>query len=110
MTMAAISSTVDKNHATVLHGIRSLKNWMTYDTNLKNIYNNLDKKVNDKMRQHPEEFGFAQTEEQFYVLAYNDLEAKHRRLKGRYAFLLHRLKQTAPQTYENFKQLEASDI
>lgn len=83
---------------------------MTYDTNLKNIYNNLDKKVNDKIRQHPEEFGFAQTEEQFYVLAYNDLEAKHRRLKGRYAFLLHRLKQTAPQTYENFKQLEASDI
>ena len=77
MTMAAISNTLDMNHATVLHSIRSLKNWMEYDVNLKNVYNNLDKKVSAKIRKHPVEFKATKTEEELYVLAYKNLEAKH---------------------------------
>ena len=110
MTVASISSTLDKNHATVLHSIKNLNNWMLYDTNLKSIYDSLEKKVNELILKHPEEFGAVEREEEFYVLAYNNLEAKHRMLRGRYAFLLHRLKQTSPKTYETFKQLEANDI
>lgn len=110
MTVSAISKTLDKNHATILHALKNLHNWMTYDTNIKSIYDSLEEKVNKIMLLHPEEFGAVEKEEEFYVLAYNNLETKHRRLRGRYAFLLHRLKQTAPKTYEIFKELETNDI
>ncbi len=33
MTLSDISKTLDKDHATVLHALKSLRNWMSYDTN-----------------------------------------------------------------------------
>ncbi len=117
MTLSSISKTLDKNHATILHAIKNLHNWMTYDTNIKSIYDSLEEKVNKIILLHPEEFKRAPTEEKFYLSVYVDienkmteLEVKHRRLRARYAFLLHRLKQTAPKTYETFKELETNDI
>ncbi len=97
--------------------MKSLKNWMKYDTNLKNIYDTLDKKVDELIEVNPEAFGRAKTKKEWHQMAYEDiqkeiieLETKHRRLRGRYAFLLHRLKQTAPKTYKTFKELETNDI
>lgn len=112
MTLSAISKTLDKDHATVLHAIKSLGNWMSYDTNMKSIYANLEEKVDNLVRLNPESFPFTTdvSEEEFYISAYKNLEAKHRALRGRYSFLLFELKLTAPKTYETFKDLETNDV
>jgi len=121
MTVCAIAKTLDKNHATVLHSLKGLRNWMSYDTNMKSIYDSLEKKVDNIIKMHPELFNVVVTEEEFYVLAYKEienksklhykeLEDKNRKLRGRYSFLLHKLKHTSPKTYETFKQLETNDI
>jgi predicted transcriptional regulator len=132
MTVCAIAKTLDKNHATVLHSLKGLRNWMSYDTNMKSIYDSLEKKVDNIIKLHPELFNVVVTEEEFYVLAYKEienksklhykeledkykshykeLEDKNRKLRGRYSFLLHKLKHTSPKTYETFKQLETNDI
>jgi predicted transcriptional regulator len=121
MTVCAIAKTLDKNHATVLHSLKGLRNWMSYDTNMKSIYDSLEKKVDNIIKLHPELFNVVVTEEEFYVLAYKELEDKYkshykeledknRKLRGRYSFLLHKLKHTSPKTYETFKQLETNDI
>ena len=123
MTVCAIAKTLDKNHATVLHALKGLHNWMSYDTNIKSIYTNLEKKVDNLIRLNPESFPFTThvSEEEFYISAYKNLEAKnklqrkelegkYRALRGRYSFLLFKLKHTAPKTYETFKHLETNDI
>ena len=111
MTVCDISKTLDKNHATILHVLKGLRNLMSYDTNLKSIYDSLEERVNKIMTLHPEQFKHAAiTEEKFYISAYKELEAKHRKLRGRYAFLLHKLKHTSPKTYKTFKELETNDV
>ena len=123
MTVCAIAKTLDKNHATVLHSLKGLRDWMNYDTNIKSIYTNLEKKVDNLIRLNPESFPFTThvSEEEFYISAYKNLEAKsklhykeledkNRKLKGRYSFLLFKLKHTSPKTYETFKELETNDI
>jgi len=121
MNVSAIAKTLDKNHATILHALKNLHNWMTYDTNIKSIYDSLEEKVNKIMLLHPEEFEHASTEEEFYILAYNELQnssklkydelaSRYRALRGRYSFLLFKLKHTSPKTYETFKHLETNDI
>jgi hypothetical protein len=123
MTVCAIAKTLDKNHATVLHSLKGLRDWMNYDTNINNL-----------IRLNPESFPFTThvSEEEFYISAYKNLEAKsklhykeledkykshykeledkNRKLKGRYSFLLFKLKHTSPKTYETFKELETNDI
>lgn len=128
MTVSSISKTLDKNHATILHALKNLHNWMTYDTNIKSIYDSLEEKVNKIMLLHPEEFEHASTEEKFYLSAYvdlenkmieqeelhkkifDDMESKYRTLRGRYRFLLFKLRNTSPETYRTFKELETNDI
>ena len=112
MTLSDIAKTLDKDHATVLHAIKSLRNWMSYDTNMKSIYANLEEKVDNLVRLNPESFPFTTdvSEEKFYISAYKNLEAKHRALRGRYSFLLFKLKLTAPKPYEKFKDLETHDV
>ena len=121
MSVCAIAKTPDKNYATVLHSLNALRNWMSYDTNIKSIYNTLEKKVDDIIRLHPDLFKVALTEEEFYILAYkeiennsklkyNELASKYRTLRGRYSFLLWKLRHTSPKTYETFKHLETNDI
>lgn len=128
MTVSSISKTLDKNHATILHALKNLHNWMTYDTNIKSIYDSLEEKVNKIMLLHPEEFEHASTEEKFYLSAYvdlenkmieqeelhkkifDDMEKKYEELEIRYIFLLGQLKKYSKKSYERFKELETNDI
>lgn len=121
MTVSAIAKTMDRNHATILHALKGLQNWMSYDTNIKSVYDSLEKKVDNIIRLHPDLFGIAITEEEFYILAYNELQnssklkydelaSRYRALRGRYSFLLFKLRHTSPKTYETFKHLETNDI
>lgn len=42
-TLASIGKSLNKDHATVLHGIRSVTNWMLYDMSLLENYEKLHK-------------------------------------------------------------------
>jgi len=42
-TLAAIGKSLNKDHATVLHGIRTVSDWMLYDMSLLNHYEELHK-------------------------------------------------------------------
>ena len=117
MSLANISETLDKNHATVLHAVKNLKNWMLYYTNIKNIYETLEKKVDAVMNMHPDAFGRAKSEKEMYIEAYEEIktkmyemESKHRALRGRYRFLLSKLKRSSPHTYKTFNELETNNI
>ncbi len=110
MTMDAISDTLGKNHATVLHGIKSLKNWMKYDTNLKNIYDTLDKKADELIKKNPEAFNRANTSKEWHEIAFEDMEKKYEELEMRYIFLLGQLKKYSKKSYERFKELETNDV
>ena len=39
-----------------------------------------------------------------------EMESKYRALRGRYRFLLHKLKKNAPKTYRIFNELETNNI
>lgn len=41
MTLQAIGDTVNKNHDTILHSLKSVNNWMKYDTELAGKYKNI---------------------------------------------------------------------
>ena len=41
---------------------------------------------------------------------FDDMESKYRTLRGRYRFLLFKLRKTSPETYRTFKELETNDI
>ena len=117
MSLAKISETLDKNHATVLHAVKNLKNWMLYDTNIKNIYETIEKKVDAVMNMHPDAFGKAKSEKEMYIVAYEDIktkmhemESEHRAFRGRCKFLISKLKTTAPSAYKIFKELETNNI
>ena len=41
MTLHAIADTVNKDHATILHSLKSVDDWMRYDTKLADKYKNI---------------------------------------------------------------------
>jgi len=128
MSLQSISKTLGKNHATVIHSIKNFKDWMLYDTNLKSIYETIEKKTDFLIEMNPEAFGRTKTEKEMYEVAYEDIkekmieqedlhknkceemESKYRALRGRYRFLLYKLKKNAPKTYRIFNELETNNI
>lgn len=45
LSLEVIGGDFNKNHATVLHGLRQLENWMQQDSGIKNNYNLLKNKI-----------------------------------------------------------------
>ena len=41
MTLQAIGDTVNRDHATILHSLKSVDDWMKYDTKLSGKYKNI---------------------------------------------------------------------
>lgn len=110
MTVSSISKTLDKNHATILHALKNLHNWMTYDTNIKSIYDTLDEKADELIKKNPKAFNRANTSKEWHEIALEDMEKKHEELEIRYRFLLGQLKKYSKKSYERFKELETNDI
>ena len=110
MTFSDIARTLNKNHATILHGVSSLDDWIETDTNIKSIYNKLEQKVEDVKRKHPNKFYEVNTEKELYEIALEDMEKKYKELEMKYCFLLGQLKRYSRKSYERFKNLETNTI
>jgi trans-aconitate methyltransferase len=110
MSFSDIARTLDKNHATILHAISGLNDWIETDTNIKSIYNTLEQKVQDIKTKYPEKFSEFKTEKELYEVALEEMQEKHNELQVRYNYLLGHLKKYNEKTYKRFKNLETNTI
>ena len=82
MSLAAIGKTMNRDHATALHSIRKIKDWLEYDKQLKQDYDTLNARVQHAIRINPELFNEVKTVEDFYETEYKKLEVKSKELEN----------------------------
>ncbi len=104
MSLQAIGNTMKRDHATVLHSLRQIKDWLEYDKELKRDYNTINSRLQDAMRLNPELFKDVLTMESFYEIEYHRLaeesENKYKSLLTKYHFLKSRLEKYEPNRVE----------
>ena len=104
MSLQAIGNTMNKDHATVLHSLRQIKDWLEYDKQLKRDYNTINSTLQDAMRLNPELFKDVLTMESFYEIEYHKIkfesDIKYKSLLTKYHFLKSRLEKYEPNRVE----------
>ena len=104
MSLQAIGNTMKRDHATVLHSLRQIKDWLEYDKELKRDYNTINSTLQDAMRLNPELFKDVLTMESFYEIEYHKLkfesDNKYKSLLTKYHFLKSRLEKYEPNRVE----------
>lgn len=69
-----IANTLGMNHATVIHGLNQLEDWIEYDKQLKTDYTILNRRLENAMELNPELFEDSTTIEGFYEIQYIKLK------------------------------------
>ncbi len=104
MSLQAIGNTMKRDHATVLHSLRQIKDWLEYDKEIKRDYNTINSRLQDAMRLNPELFKDVLTMESFYEIEYHrlkhDSDIKYKSLLTKYHFLKSRLEKYEPNRVE----------
>tara|TARA_R110000851_G_scaffold127415_2_gene259434 strand:- start:249 stop:713 length:465 start_codon:yes stop_codon:yes gene_type:complete len=100
MSTSAIGKTMNKDHATVLHFNRKIKDWFLFDKQLKQDYDTLNDRVQHATELNPELFKDSLSLEGFYEIEYKKLKAKNKKeynaLVNKYNFLKSRLERYEP--------------
>ena len=104
MSLQAIGKTMNRDHATALHSLRQIKDWLEYDKEIKRDYNIINSRLQDAMKLNPELFEDVLTMESFYEIEYHklkhDSELKYKSLLTKYHFLKSRLENYEPKRVE----------
>tara|TARA_Y100001937_G_scaffold20569_1_gene28700 strand:+ start:740 stop:1195 length:456 start_codon:yes stop_codon:yes gene_type:complete len=94
-----IGRSIEKDHATVLHGHRNLQDWLVVDKRIMEIYNKLESKLKQILAENPKAFTeIKETDEDYYKAKYYQLlkafseikdtkdmyEAKYYKVKRKY--------------------------
>ncbi len=95
LPLSHIGETLNKDHATVLHSLRNLKDWLEYDKQIKTDYLTILERIDYAISVNPDEFYSAESLEGFY-------EKEYKVLKQKYNFLKTVLKKYEPNRIENF--------
>jgi len=95
LPLSHIGKTLNKDHATVLHSLKNLKDWLEYDQQIKSDYNSILDRINYAISINPDEFCSAESLEGFY-------EKEYKILKQKYNFLKSILTKYEPNRIENF--------
>jgi len=133
MSLSAIGKSMGKDHSTVLHFIKQLKDWVTYDKQIQKDYEILTEEVKVSIEVNPEDFKAGKTIEGFYqkqyaivtkenkillkekeslegklkrlLVRYNALNESFKEFRTKYLFLSSRLQYHEPNTLksEEFK-------
>ena len=77
MSLEAIGKTMNRDHATALHSLKNIKDWLEYDEQLRQDYQTLNKRVEHAARLNPDFLSQAVSIEGFYEIEYKKLEEKH---------------------------------
>jgi predicted nuclease with TOPRIM domain len=104
MSLEAIGKTVNRDHATAIHSLKQIKDWLEYDKEIKRDYNTINSRLQDAMRLNPELFKDVLTMESFYEIEYHrlkhDSDIKYKSLLTKYHFLKSRLEKYEPNRVE----------
>ena len=104
MSLEAIGKTVNRDHATAIHSLKQIKDWLEYDKEIKRDYNTINSRLQDAMRLNPELFKDVLKMESFYEIEYHrlkhDSELKYKSLLTKYHFLKSRLEKYEPNRVE----------
>tara|TARA_R110000803_G_scaffold33964_1_gene74288 strand:- start:263 stop:748 length:486 start_codon:yes stop_codon:yes gene_type:complete len=111
MSLATIGKTMNRDHATALHSIRKIEDWLEYDRQLKQDYKTLNSRVQHAIKLNPDLFNDVESIEDFYEVEYKKLEKKYDQLTKRntkeysdivtkYNFLKSRLERYEPRRVE----------
>ena len=73
----AIGKTMNRDHATALHSLKNIKDWLEYDEQLRQDYKTLNKRVEHAAKLNPDFLSQAVSIEGFYEIEYKKLEEKH---------------------------------
>ena len=95
LPLSHIGETLNKDHATVLHSLRNLNNWLEYDRQIKTDYNTILQRIDYAISVNPDEFYSAESLEGFY-------EKEYKILKQKYNFLKSVLNKYEPNRVDNF--------
>ena len=79
--LANIGRSIKKNHATVLHGQRNLKDWLVVDKRIMEIYSKLEGKLKRIVAENPKAFSEIRDTEDYYEAKYFQLKRKYEKLK-----------------------------
>ena len=79
--LANIGRSIKKNHATVLHGQRNLKDWLVVDKRIMEIYSKLEGKLQRIVAENPKAFSEIRDTEDYYDAKYFQLKRKYEKLK-----------------------------
>lgn len=74
VSLSSIGKTVKRDHSTVLHFERTVKDWIGFDPQLKKDYEIINERIQDMIHAHPEDFKTAGTIEGFYETQYKRLK------------------------------------
>jgi len=107
MSLSAIGETMNKDHTTVLHFTRKIKDWMEYDPQIKQDYETLNNRILHAKTLNPDEFEKATSMEGFYEKEYKTLKDElselqenntkaYRLLVNKYNYLKHELNKSQP--------------
>ena len=77
MSLADIGKTTSRDHATALHSIRKIEDWLQFDKQLRQDYNTLNARVQHAIKLNPELFNEVKSVEGFYETEYKKLEEKY---------------------------------
>lgn len=96
LPLSKIGKELGKDHATVLHSLRNMIDWIKHDSQVRKDYDTINKRVQHAISLDPEAFNQEETMEGFYERKYKELETK-------YKFLKSRLKVHEPERVEEFE-------
>ena len=77
MSLEEIVKTMNREHATALHSLKNIKDWLEYDEQLRQDYETLNKRVEHAAKINPDFFTQAVSIEGYYEIEYKKLEEKH---------------------------------
>ena len=80
MSLASIGKTMNRDHATALHSIRKIEDWLQFDKQLRQDYNTLNARVQHAIRLNPELFKEVKSVEDFYEVEYKKLEERYNQI------------------------------
>ena len=88
MSLEAIGKTMNRDHATALHSLKNIKDWLEYDEQLRQDYETLNKRVEHASKLNSDFFTEAVSIEGFYEIEYKKLEEEYKKLEEKHNYIV----------------------
>ena len=88
MSLEAIGKTMNRDHATALHSLKNIKDWLEYDEQLRQDYKTISERVEHAAKINPDFLTEAVSIEGFYEIEYKKLEEEYKKLEEKHNYIV----------------------